>query len=167
MINCRHVQNELYYISLLCTFQASCNTGTPTRNLLANNPATALRLAGFFIGQMATMDTRKSSSERGYGSRWQKARQGYLSSHPLCEDHKKRGHIVVATVVDHIVPHKGDMELFWDRGNWQSLCKQCHDSHKQRLEKSGRETGCDLSGLPLDPRHHWSSATKGRGESKV
>ena len=107
------------------------------------------------------MDTRESSAKRGYGSRWQKARAGFLRSHPLCADHQKRGHIVEATVVDHIVPHRGDYELFWSRGNWQSLCKTCHDSAKQRIEKGGAVTGCDLSGLPLDPLHHWATRPGG------
>ena len=35
--------------------------------------------------------------------------------------------IEVATVVDHIMPHKGDNTLFWDRDNWQSLCKRFHN----------------------------------------
>lgn len=34
---------------------------------------------------------------------------------------------MAATVVDHIIPHKGDQYLFWDRSNWQPLCKLCHD----------------------------------------
>lgn len=33
----------------------------------------------------------------------------------------------IATVVDHIIPHKGDMVLFWNTGNWQSMCKRCHE----------------------------------------
>ena len=32
-----------------------------------------------------------------------------------------------ATVVDHIIPHRGDKRLFWDEKNWQPLCKDCHD----------------------------------------
>lgn len=32
-----------------------------------------------------------------------------------------------ATVVDHIVHHRGDKTLFWDESNWQPLCKKCHD----------------------------------------
>ena len=35
--------------------------------------------------------------------------------------------IVAAVVVDHIEPHRGDKIKFWDRGNWQPLCKDCHD----------------------------------------
>jgi len=39
-------------------------------------------------------------------------------------------------VVDHIVPHRGDQELFRDPANWQALCKLCHDIDKQRSERS-------------------------------
>ena len=92
-----------------------------------------------------------------YGYRWQKARAGFLRKHPLCRMHQARGQVVPATVVDHIKPHRGDRKLFWDSSNWQSLCKQCHDSHKQRLEKSGVITGCDESGQPIDPHHHWNT----------
>ncbi len=70
---------------------------------------------------------RGSSTQRGYGYKWQQAREAYLRAHPLCARHEERGEIVAATVVDHIVPHKGDMSLFWKRSNWQSLCKDCHD----------------------------------------
>ena len=28
--------------------------------------------------------------------------------------------------LDHIIPHRGDRKLFWDRDNWQALCKSCH-----------------------------------------
>ena len=34
---------------------------------------------------------------------------------------------VAATVVDHIIPHKGNRKLFWDMNNWQPLCKFHHD----------------------------------------
>jgi len=78
---------------------------------------------------------RGSSSERGYGSRWQKARAGFLRAHPLCAEHQRKGFVEIATVVDHIVPHKGDMAMFWDASNWQPLCKQCHDA------KTAREDG--------------------------
>jgi len=100
-------------------------------------------------------ESRESSAKRGYGSKWQAAREQFLREHPLCADHMARGHVVPATVVDHKVPHRGDLKLFWDRKNWQSLCKLCHDSHKQRLEKSGEVVGCDMSGMPLSPNHHW------------
>jgi 5-methylcytosine-specific restriction protein A len=105
---------------------------------------------------MAYDDDRRTAAQRGYGSRWQKARESYLQSHPLCSFHQARGQVVLATVVDHKIPHKGDQLLFWDRDNWQSLCKPCHDSHKQRAERGGLVSGCDLAGIPLDPRHPWA-----------
>ncbi|MDC8446445.1 MAG: HNH endonuclease [Nitrosomonas sp.] len=107
------------------------------------------------------MPERKTSAERGYGYRWQRARDGYLRKHPLCVYHEKRGQIVAATVVDHIIPHRGDMSLFWDSDNWQSLCKQCHDSIKQQQEKSGTINGCGVDGIPLDVNHHWHKQTGG------
>jgi 5-methylcytosine-specific restriction endonuclease McrA len=50
-----------------------------------------------------------------------------------------------ADVVDHIVPHKMDKALFWDRSNWQPLCKWHHDVVKQSLELSyaNRRIGAD------------------------
>jgi 5-methylcytosine-specific restriction protein A len=70
---------------------------------------------------------RLSASERGYDSKWRKARLGYLNKHPLCVHCLDRGKYTPATVLDHITPHKGDKELFWDKKNWQSLCKYHHD----------------------------------------
>ena len=40
-------------------------------------------------------------------------------------------------VCDHKLPHRGDPGLFWDRGNLQCLCKGCHDSRKQSMERRG------------------------------
>lgn len=91
-----------------------------------------------------------------YNYRWQKAREGHLRSHPLCVECARRGLVVQATVVDHIVPHRGDSQLFWDPDNRQSLCKTCHDSWKQALEKGHLRAGADLEGRPTDPRHHWN-----------
>lgn len=68
----------------------------------------------------------------------------------------RQGKVVEATVVDHKVPHRGDLKLFWNRRNWQSLCKTCHDSVKAAEERSGRIGGCGLDGLPLDAGHHWN-----------
>ena len=72
-------------------------------------------------------EVTRSASKRGYGSRWQKASKAFLREHPLCAECLKRGRYTQATVVDHIIPHRGDSRLFWDSGNWQSLCKPCHD----------------------------------------
>jgi 5-methylcytosine-specific restriction protein A len=70
---------------------------------------------------------RSNATERGYDSRWRKARNIFLKAHPLCTECLKQGKVTQATVVDHVVPHRGDKVLFWDECNWQSLCKSCHD----------------------------------------
>lgn len=64
----------------------------------------------------------RSASARGYGSKWQRESKMFLRARPLCAMCGRR-----ATVVDHIVPHRGDQKLFWSRSNWQPLCKPCHD----------------------------------------
>ena len=96
---------------------------------------------------------KRKTAERGYGARWQRERAQYLRLHPLCVICRPRA--VPARVVDHKVPHKGDERLFWDRSNWQALCKLHHDSHKQSLERTGTVRGCDTEGIPLDGNHHW------------
>lgn len=115
-------------------------------------------------------DRRGSSSSRGYGYAWQNARDQFLRENPLCAEDARQGRSVPAAVVDHIVAPRlreakesgvpsriaEAQHLFWSRKNWQALCKFCHDSVKQRLEKSGRVAGCNASGLPLDPRHPWN-----------
>lgn len=78
---------------------------------------------------------RGSSSQRGYDSKWRKARLAYLQSHPLCVECEKEGRVEPATVVDHIKPHRGDKKLFWDKNNWQPLCERHHDI------KTAREDG--------------------------
>lgn len=104
-------------------------------------------------------DRRGSSAARGYGSRWQKARLTFLAAHPLCCRCEKNGKIIPATVVDHVEPHRGDQALFWDRGNWQPLCKPCHDRDKQIEETVGFSSDVGEDGLPLDPRHPFYAAT--------
>jgi 5-methylcytosine-specific restriction endonuclease McrA len=85
----------------------------------------------------------KTSTERGYGYRWQKARATFLSAHPLCCMCEANGRFVAATVVDHRTPHRGDQTLFWDSSNWQSLCATCHSSAKQRMEARGDDGSDD------------------------
>lgn len=44
-------------------------------------------------------------------------------------------------VCDHVKPHRGDLALFWNEENLQTLCKPCHDNAKQRDEASARRLG--------------------------
>lgn len=78
---------------------------------------------------------RGSASARGYGRKWQHARAAWLRQHPLCRACEDDDVITAAVEVDHLIPHRGDKRLFWDRSNWQSMCKPCHS------EKTAREDG--------------------------
>lgn len=84
---------------------------------------------------------RGSSSQRGYGRRWEKFRLVFLAAHPLCEFCLPAGRVTPATVVDHDLPHEGDTEAFWAT-TFTALCKRHHDSTKQRLE--AKYSGDDL-----------------------
>ena len=79
---------------------------------------------------------RQTSAQRGYGGRWQRYRDTFLAANPLCVRHLAQGQTEPATVVDHITPHKGNEELFWDPDNHQALCKLCHD-RKTATEDGG------------------------------
>jgi 5-methylcytosine-specific restriction enzyme A len=79
----------------------------------------------------------KTSTQRGYGYRWQQARAAFLARHPLCVMCEQAGRVTAATVVDHVVPHRGDQRLMWDESNWQPLCAPHHSRDKQR-EEQGR-----------------------------
>ena len=81
---------------------------------------------------------KQSSTQRGYGYKWQQARKRYLQAHPLCVFCQQQGRVTAADVVDHIVPHQGNDNLFWDTNNWQPLCASCHSSTKQAAEAKGR-----------------------------
>lgn len=80
---------------------------------------------------------RPSSTQRGYDYRWQKYRLTFLNHHPLCADCLRMTppRYTPATVVDHIIPHRGDQQLMWDPANHQALCAHCHNT------KTAREDG--------------------------
>lgn len=88
--------------------------------------------------------------------RWRKRRKLFLLRNPLCAMCMEVQKLTPATVVDHVIPHRGDLRLFWDEGNWRSSCKTCHDGAKQQQEKSGTLRGTNEDGTPLDPGHHWN-----------
>jgi len=91
---------------------------------------------------------RGSSNARGYDWNWCKPggkRERFLAQFPLCgmrpdglapvmSQCQADGIRTPATVVDHVVPHRGDPRLFDDVGNWQALCISCH-ARKSQTER--------------------------------
>lgn len=88
---------------------------------------------------------------------WRSLRASQLSAEPLCRMHRAIGQLVEGRVVDHITPHRGDLGLFYAADNLQTLCKACHDGHKQAQEHhaDGLLRGAGHDGLPLDLAHPW------------
>ena len=71
---------------------------------------------------------------------WKRTRERQLEVEPLCRRCKVKGLVVLATVVNHMVAHRGDWALFI-AGPFESLCKTCHDGEVQREERGGRRPG--------------------------
>jgi len=90
---------------------------------------------------------------------WQRLRKAKLAADPLCEYHLAG--IAVATEVDHRIPiSKGGDPWAWD--NLASTCHECHSKKTFHIDVRGKESipirGVDAaSGLPLDPKHYWST----------
>lgn len=82
--------------------------------------------------------------------KWRKARLVFLNHNPVCVFCARDGIVSGANVVDHIVPHKGDVKLFWDVDNWQALCEHCHNSTKQRIENGNERKTIGHDGWPRE-----------------
>ena len=65
---------------------------------------------------------------------WQRFRAAHLAGEPLCRACCSKGRITIAKVADHITPHRGNLDLFWNASNLQSLCYPCHNRDKQQDE---------------------------------
>lgn len=96
-----------------------------------------LAIAGSRYCAVHEADTprRPSAHRRGYNQAWAFASRIFLAQNPRCAAHLQRGESVPSVLVDHIKPHRGDQQLFWDEDNWQALCMQCHN------RKTAREDG--------------------------
>lgn len=81
---------------------------------------------------------RESETRRLYWTaRWRAKAKAQLAAEPLCVMCKAEGFIEPATVCDHVIPHRGDVDLFWN-GETQSLCTRHHSGAKQAEEAAAR-----------------------------
>ena len=74
---------------------------------------------------------------------YRRARAAFLDANPLCAACRRDGRTVGAAELDHIVPIE-DGGDFWDHGNWQPLCRPCHEAktgaeNRQRAAVPGRD----------------------------
>jgi 5-methylcytosine-specific restriction endonuclease McrA len=106
----------------------------------------------------------KKTIDRGYHDwyqleRWRRKAKRQLLHKPLCEACLRTGKLRVAELADHIVPHRGDANLFW-LGELQSLCHNCHNTSKRSEERRGYSLDIGTDGYPLDKRHPFYSIAR-------
>ena len=118
---------------------------------------------------MSKFESRDEYRKLYKTTQWRKGRLAHLAVEPLCRFCKQAdilndGSLTAGgepqtdprrcfLVVDHVIPHRGDLSLFWDRMNWQTLCPDHHDRAKQREEVRGFSNLRGPDGWPLDPNH--------------
>jgi 5-methylcytosine-specific restriction protein A len=108
------------------------------------------------------MTDRRSPEAEAYRALYRQARwrgphgrrAQQLQKQPLCEMCLKAKRLTPATVADHVIPHRGDPDQFW-QGELQSLCDawpyRCHSKVKQSEERLGYSAEVGDDGWPLDP----------------
>jgi 5-methylcytosine-specific restriction protein A len=123
---------------------------------------------------MAKSDTRRAANRdsakrradeirRLYSSQaWQVRRRDQLQAFPLCAMCLADGHTTAASIADHNPPHRGNVTAFLENP-LQSLCKPCHDRHKQAEEARGWGLQSGPDGWPTDPRHPANTRTASQG----
>lgn len=100
---------------------------------------------------MASKRRESATWQRLYKtSRWLRLRDAQLAAEPLCRFCLMVEDVTEATVCDHVVPHKGSIELFHDPTNLQSLCTQCHDRLKARIEAGQKAVIVGIDGYPVE-----------------
>lgn len=81
-------------------------------------------------------------------ARWERRRQALFADQPLCVMCLRSETITIADTADHIIPHRGDPDLFWN-GELQPLCASCHSMHKQREEAGTERPAYGVDGYPI------------------
>ena len=81
-------------------------------------------------------------------------RDEYRCQHAGCGVHLQAGRQSPrSAVLHHLKPHKGDLELFFDLRNLQSVCWTCHSGDIQSQEALGYDRTIGNDGWPIDPKH--------------
>lgn len=88
-----------------------------------------------------------------YDRHWSAYRAIYLNVNTHCYCCLER-----STVVDHLIPHKGDFHLFWRIDNYLPLCKGCHDEATNLFDRNYRP------GEPITNKAEWMRWRRARNE---
>ena len=85
---------------------------------------------------------------------WRQLRAQVIAEEPLCGWCLARGLYVASTEVDHI-NNDGDDNR---RENLAGMCCSCHSVKTAQDMGKSTTMGCDVNGIPTDPRHYWHVA---------
>lgn len=118
-----------------CGFVGRFHVGVTVKRIRTFRTARQIEQAAKAEREYDQHRARETETRRLYWTaRWRRRSKLQLDQHPLCAMCEAEGVIMPATISDHVVPHRGDVDLFWN-GELQSLCKDHHDSAKQREER--------------------------------
>ena len=81
--------------------------------------------------------TAKRSSHLYGSARWQAMRHARLLAEPYCRLCRADGRLSMASVVDHVKPHNGNVNAFWSN-ELQSLCSRCSNAKTAREARERR-----------------------------
>jgi len=93
---------------------------------------------------MANYSTPEKRQAFYQSNDWRNLRAFKLQVSPLCQRCYKKGKLVAATEVHHIIDIADDPSKIVDFTNLESLCKSCHSSHtfkQTRKRMSARPQG--------------------------
>jgi 5-methylcytosine-specific restriction endonuclease McrA len=68
---------------------------------------------------------------------WRAYSKDFRIRNPLCIDCLENNVATPTEVTDHIKPHRGDLQLFWDPTNHAPRCKRCHDRKTSTVDGGG------------------------------
>ena len=98
----------------------------------------------------ATFKARRETSgtPRVRGRHLQERRALFFQMHPLCAECQRHKRVTPAQELDHVVPlFKGGAD---EPGNWQGLCKPCHQVKTQRDLGNRPARRIGLDGFPVE-----------------
>lgn len=71
---------------------------------------------------------------------WITLRDKTLQQNPICQ---KCG-VNKATEVHHVIPHRGDLNLFYDSNNLMALCHDCHtEETRKEIQQRSKEASAE------------------------
>ncbi len=91
------------------------------------------------VGRQYEKYSRDPETKKRYGRSWQKIRDLYASTHPLCERCLERGVVTMMDHVHHKIPLSEGGSNDFD--NLQSLCKPCHTAIHDMMKRE-THTSC-------------------------